>query len=101
MKKPKLIKRLCPHCKKHTEHNVAQAKRRTPGSGNPLGKYSKGRTGFGKGFGNLGRYGSKPSKFKMGNKKQSKKTDFRYKCKQCKKTHNQRKGVRAKKVEFK
>jgi len=31
----------------------------------------------------------------------SKKTDLRYECKECKKTHMQKKGFRAKKVEFK
>jgi len=105
MKIPKTIKRLCPFCKKHTEHKVANAKRRTPGSAHPMGYGSKKRAklrGFARGFGNLGRY-SKPavSKFKMTGKKVSKKTDLRYTCKECKKTHTQNKGIRAKKVEFK
>ena len=103
MKKPKTIKRLCPYCKKHTEHKVAAAKKKTPGSAHPLGKNAKKRTRFGKGKGNLGKYGSKPpiSKFKMTGKKSSKKTDFRYECKVCKTSHVQKKGIRAKKVEFK
>ncbi|MBT6518482.1 hypothetical protein HOK51_01465 [Candidatus Woesearchaeota archaeon] len=103
MKVPKLMKRLCPHCKKHTEHKVTQAKRRTPNSARPLGKNAKSRTNFGKGMGNLGKYGSKPAigSFKMTGKKVSKKTDFRYECKICKKSHAQKKGVRAKKVELK
>ncbi|MBT7903179.1 hypothetical protein HN587_04920 [Candidatus Woesearchaeota archaeon] len=103
MKKPKLIKRLCPKCKKHTEHKVTQAKRRSPGSAKPLGINAKKRTGFGKGAGNLGKYGSKPaiSAFKMTGKKVSKKTDFRYECKECKKSHCQKKGIRAKRVELK
>ncbi len=102
MKMPKLLKRLCPHCKKHTEHKVTQAKKRTPGSANPLAKSAKKRTGFGKGHGNLGKYGSKPpiGKFKMTGKKSSKKTDFRYECKECKKIQVQKKGFRAKKIEF-
>lgn len=102
MKIPKLMKRLCPYCKKHTEHKVTQAKRRTPGASKPLGKSAKPRTGFGKGFGNKGKYGSKPpiGKFKMTGKKLSKKTDLRYECKECKKSHSQAKGTRAKRVEF-
>ncbi|HII65876.1 TPA: hypothetical protein HA295_03825, partial [Candidatus Woesearchaeota archaeon] len=40
-------------------------------------------------------------KFKMTGKKATKKTDFRYECKNCKKEHAQKKGIRAKKVEFK
>jgi large subunit ribosomal protein L44e len=103
MKIPKLLKRHCPYCKKHTEHKVTQAKKRTPGAARPLAKAAKKRTGFGKGYGNLGRYGSRPpvAKFKMTGKKSSKKTDLRYQCKECKKSHTQKKGVRAKRVEFK
>ena len=104
MKKPKTVRRLCPYCKKHTEHKVANAKKRTPSSAHPMSYGSKKRArrrGAARGFGNLGRY-SKPaiSRFKMAGKKISKKTDFRYTCKECKKTHVQRKGVRAKRVEF-
>ena len=67
MKIPKTIKRFCPKCKTHTEQKVAAAKKKTAGSARPLGKYAKPRTGFGKGIGNLGKYGSKPAinKFKM------------------------------------
>lgn len=102
MKIPKIVKRLCPFCKKHTTHKVANAKKRTPGSARPLSKMAKPRTGFGKGTGNLGRYGSRPplAAFKMTGKKSTKKTDFRYECKKCKKTHCQRKGFRTKKIEF-
>lgn len=102
MKIPKLQKRGCPKCKTHTEHKVAQAKKRTPGAARPIGRWSKARSGFGKGFGNLGRYGSRPpiNKFKMTGKKTSKKTDLRYTCSKCNKTFTQNKGFRAKKVEF-
>ena len=102
MKIPKQLKRLCPYCRKHTEHKVSSAKKKTPGSARPLGKMAKKRSGFGKGFGNLGRYGSKPpiAKFKMTGKKASKKTDLRYECKVCKKSHTQKKGIRTKKLEF-
>lgn len=103
MKIPKTTKRYCPYCKKHTEHKIAQAKRRTPFSVHPLAKAGKKRTRFGKGHGNLGKYGSKPAigSFKMTGKKTSKKLDLRYECRDCKKTHMQKKGKRAKKVEFK
>lgn len=102
MKIPKSRKRLCPKCKKHTEHKVSQSKKRTPGSKHPLAQFAKKRTGFGKGMGNLGKYGSKPpvSKFKMTGKKTTKKTDLRYECKGCKKQTVQKKGIRAKKIEF-
>lgn len=102
MKVPKIKKRYCKKCKKHTEHKVSQAKKRTPGSARPLAKSAKPRTGFGKGHGNLGKYGSKPpiGSFKMTGKKSSKKTDLRYECKECKKISVQRKGIRTKKIEF-
>ena len=105
MKMPKTVRRLCPYCKKHTEHKVANAKRKTPSSVHPMSYGSKTRArlrGAARGYGNRGRY-SKPaiSKWKATGKKISKKTDLRYTCKECKKTHVQKKGVRAKRVEFK
>ncbi|MFC1697855.1 50S ribosomal protein L44e [Nanoarchaeota archaeon] len=103
MKLPKIMKRLCPYCKKHTEHKVTESKRRTAGSAHPLARYAKKRSGYGKGSGNLGRYGSRPpiAKFKQTGKKQSKKVDLRYQCTVCKKMHVQKKGIRAKKFELK
>lgn len=102
MKVPKMKMRYCKKCRKHTEHKISIAKKRTPGSAHPLSKFSKVRSEFGKGHGNLGKFGSKPpvSKWKMTGKKQTKKTDFRYECKECKKTSVQRYGIRTKRVEF-
>jgi large subunit ribosomal protein L44e len=105
MKVPKTVMRYCPHCKKHTEHKISAAKRKTPGSAHPMSHGSKVRArlrGYARGHGNLGRY-SKPaiSKWKRAGAKTSKKTDFRYTCKVCNKSHTQRKGFRAKKIEFK
>ena len=105
MKFPKITMRFCPTCRKHTEHKVANAKKRTPGSAHPMSYGSKKRArlrGSARGHGNLGRY-SKPAitKWKMTGKKTSKKTDLRYTCSVCHKTHVQRKGFRVKKVEFK
>lgn len=103
MKIPKIIKRYCAKCKKHTDQKITSAKKRTAGAAHPLAKFAKQRSGFGKGIGNLGRYGSRPaiSKFKMTGKKASKKTDFRYECSVCKKSSVQKKGIRTKKIEFK
>jgi large subunit ribosomal protein L44e len=104
MKKPKTLKRLCPHCKKHTEHKVSQSKRRTPNSAHPLSAGSKKRMrrrGLARGVGNLGKISRGAiSSFKMTGKKATKKTDFRYECKECKKSHAQKKGIRAKRVEL-
>ena len=101
MKVPKTVKRYCPYCRKHTEHKVSQTKKKSPSSLKKGSKYRARKRGLARGTGNLGRY-SKPaiSKFKMAGKKTSKKTDFRYQCSVCKKTHTQRQGIRAKKVEF-
>ena len=102
MKIPKMIKRLCKFCKKHTEQKVVISKKRTPGSAHPMAQFAKKRTHFGKGKGNLGKYGSKPpvSKFKMTGKKSTKKLDFRYECKNCKKMSVQAGGIRTKKLEL-
>jgi large subunit ribosomal protein L44e len=102
MKLPKMVKRYCPFCKKHTEHKITQTKKRAPSSLSYGSKTRARRRGAARGMGNLGRY-SKPaiSQFKMTGKKMSKKTDFRLECKECKKSHIQMKNYRAKKVEFK
>jgi len=79
------------------------AKKRTRGTARPLSRGSLVRAHMrsqGVGCGNHGRY-SKPPKPKMTGKKQTKKTDLRYECSVCKKQQVQRKGKRAKKVEFK
>lgn len=102
MKFPKITNRYCSKCKVHTEHKIATAKRKSPNSARPLGQNAKPRTGFGKGYGNLGRYGSKPAvgSFKMTGKKMSKKVDIRYTCSKCKRTATRKQGFRAKKLEF-
>ncbi len=104
MKLPKTIMRFCPYCRKHTEHKVALAKKRTRSTAHPQSWGSKVRAmkrGKARGHGNLGKY-SKPAvtAWKMTGKKQAKKTDLRYECSQCKRMHVQRRGFRAKKVEF-
>jgi large subunit ribosomal protein L44e len=104
MKIPKLIKRLCPYCKKHTEHKVEQAKAKGRSTARPLSRYSKYRNkarGLIVGMGNKGRYSKPPvKKCKMLNKKLSKKVDLRYICQECKKMSQRSKGFRAKKFEL-
>lgn len=102
MKLAKTQKKYCKHCKKHTEHTVAFAKKRNRGT---LKKGSLSRAkkrGRSTGFGNLGKWGSKPaiSKFKRTGAKGSKTADLRYTCKECKKT-SVKAGRRAKKIEIK
>ncbi len=104
MKLPKQQMRHCPFCNKHTEHTVTQAKRRGRNATHPLSRSSTSRLqkrGQRRGMGNLGRY-SKPAiaSFKMTGKKVTKKTDLRYRCKECKRMSVQAEGIRAKKVEI-
>ena len=102
MKLPKTMMRYCPVCRKHTSHKVSQTKRRSPSPFSYGSKIRAKKRGAARGMGNRGRY-SKPaiSKFKMTGKKTSKKSDIRLQCTVCKKSHTQRKNIRAKKVEFK
>ena len=102
MKLPKTKKRYCHYCKVHTEHKISQVKKKAPRSMSYGSKVRARKRGRARGYGNLGRY-SKPAvtSWKMTGKKTTKKTDFRYLCTKCNKMHNQRYGIRAKRVEFK
>jgi large subunit ribosomal protein L44e len=101
MKLPKTVKRYCPYCKKHTEHKVTQNKKRAASSLTYGSKYRARRRGAARGMGSLGRFSRPPvNKFKRTGSKTAKKTDLRYECTVCKKTHMQSRGIRAKKVEF-
>ena len=101
MKIPKAMKRLCKTCKKHTDHKVAQNKKRTASSLSLGSKYRARKRGVARGVGGHGRY-SKPAvtKFKRTGAKGTKKTDLRYTCGTCKKASSQATGIRAKRVEF-
>ncbi len=106
MKLPKTRRTYCPKCRKHTEHKVHQAKKRTLGTAHPMSYGNKNirakQRGAARGYGNLGRYSKPPaSKFRMGGRKQSKKVDLRYECTKCGKMHIAGKSWRAKRVEFK
>jgi len=97
LKIPKKTKRYCPFCKKHTEHLISQSKHKERGT---LKKGSIARAmkrGLGTGFGNKGRWGSKPA---VKSENIAKKSDLRFKCAVCNKTHTQRKGTRSKKITF-
>jgi large subunit ribosomal protein L44e len=101
MKLPKTRNKYCPFCKKHTEHKLLQSKKKAAST---LKKGSKVRMrlrGLARGTGNLGRISKGAlTKWKRYGKKATKKTDLRFECKECKKSHPQKKGFRAKRVEF-
>lgn len=104
MKKPKTMNRHCPYCRKHTEHTVTLAKKKGKNATHPMsaGSYFRLRArGSWRGHGNHGSYSRPPiGSRKMSGKKLSKRTDFRYACKECKKMHVQSKGIYSKKVEI-
>lgn len=105
MKLPKTKMRLCPYCKKHTEHKIINQKFKGLNKAHPMSKGSKNRArrrGRARGMGNWGRFSRPPiASWKMTGAKSSKKSDLRYQCSQCKKMHVQRYGWRAKKFEIK
>jgi large subunit ribosomal protein L44e len=104
MKLTKSMKRLCPTCKKHTEHKVINQKFKGLNKAHPQSKGSKTRAmkrGQRRGHGGHGRFSRPPiASWKMTGSKTSKKTDLRYQCGECKKTHMQKRGFRVKKLEF-
>ncbi|MFH1682164.1 MAG: hypothetical protein ABIA37_00045, partial [Candidatus Woesearchaeota archaeon] len=91
MKIPKQMKRMCPFCKTHTAHKVINQKFKGLNKNHTQTHGSQTRTkkrGRRTGSGNLGRF-SRPAiaKWKKTGVKTSKKTDLRYTCQICKKTH--------------
>ena len=102
MKIKKETNRYCPFCLKHTKQKIAEVKGKERGSlkkGSLQRAYKRGR---GRGFGNVGKYGSKPpiSKWKRTGAKTSKKTNIKYTCLTCKKSTIQKQGVRTRKLVF-
>lgn len=104
MKLKKTTKKYCPKCKKHQEMVVTQSKQMGRNKTHPMSHGSQTRLrarGLNRGFGNQGKYSRGAiSSWKMYNKKGSKKTDLRYKCKVCNKMQTQSSGFRVKKIEF-
>jgi len=100
MKHPKITKRYCPYCKKHTEHKV-----KLVSTGTKRGSLKRGgiprakKRGLGRGYGNLGKWGSKPAMSKWKRKtKTTKKIALLYTCQECKKSHGKKKGKRTGKM---
>ena len=102
MKIPKTTRTYCPKCKKHTLHKISEVKGRERGSLKKGSIQRAKKRGRGQGFGNKGKYGSKPpiSKWKRTGAKTSKKINLKLTCQECHKSHI-RKGSRMKKIEIK
>ncbi len=90
MKMPKTQRKYCIYCKKHTEHKVDDAKRK------PRRTVARGQRRF---LRKMKGYGSFPKENPKGREKPTRKTDFRFKCSECKKSHNVGRGFRTKKIE--
>jgi len=102
MKVPKKVKRYCPYCRKHTEHKVSDVSSGHKRSALKRGSIERARKrGRGRGYGNLGKWGSKPAITKWKQKtKTTKKTNLLYTCQECKKSHGQKKGKRTGKLQI-
>ncbi|NOZ81727.1 MAG: 50S ribosomal protein L44e [Candidatus Micrarchaeota archaeon] len=91
MKIPKTQNRFCPHCRKHTEHELHRVrvskKKRSLAEGQRRFKRK------------LKGYGSFPKPNPRGREKPTRKVDLRYECKECGKQHTVGEGFRVKKFE--
>ena len=103
MKLPKVTKRYCPTCKKHTEQVVAAAKQKARSAARPLSRGSKVRAkarGLTTGFGNKGKWGSKPAVKSWKRKtKVTRRIGIIYRCKVCGKAKGTKKAIRAGRIE--
>ncbi len=99
MKFPKNIRTYCKFCRKHTNQSVTQAKVKDRGSLKKGSIQRAKKRGLGRGYGNLGKWGSKPaiSKWKRTGAKSSKWIDLRLKCSVCNKMSIRRTSSRVKK----
>ena len=93
MKIPKKIKRYCPYCKKHTEHNVIQVKSKP----RPKTKKNALKLGVRRHFRKTsGYHGSTSPKVKP--VKTSRKVNLIFECTECKKKQYKQNPIRAKKI---
>ena len=95
MKKPKLIKKYCPFCNKHTEQKIEIVSTgHTRGSLKRGGKVRMRMRGLARGMGSHGKY-SKPAIASWKRKiKTTKKPNLIYTCQTCKKSRSQNRGMR-------
>jgi len=104
MKFPKETKRYCPHCRKHTIQSVSTQKQRARSATHPLSRGSTSRAkkrGLRAGYGNYGRWGSKPAVKSWKSKvKITKRITVQYTCKVCKKTKGIKKAIRSGRIEI-
>ena len=100
MKMPKEKRTYCPHCKKHTMHEVHTSKKRKASELKWGQRQFRRVTAGYRGYPRPLPGGNKPVKRPLpGGNKPVKKLDLRYKCKECGKSHI-RKSLRVGKPEW-
>lgn len=102
MKKPKKTKRYCPFCRKHTEQKISLVSSGHKRSAMKKGSKERARLrGRGRGYGNLGKWGSKPAITAWKRKtKSTKKANIMYTCSVCNRSLLQKKGIRTTKMQI-
>ena len=95
MKKPKIVKKYCPFCNKHTEQKIeivsSGHQRRSLAWG---GKVRMRMRGLWRGMGSHGKYSMPPIASRKRKIKNTKKTNLIYTCQACKKSRSQNRGMR-------
>ena len=101
MKVPKKTSRYCPVCKKHTDQKISIVSSGHKRSSMKKGSIERAKLrGRGRGYGNLGKWGSKPAITKWKRKtKSTKKSNLMYTCPVCKKSTLQSYGIRTGKMQ--
>jgi len=89
MQKPRKIKTYCPYCKKHTIHSVDRIKKRKASELKQGQRRFRRVTSGYRGF---------PRPKPEGREKTSRRVNLKYKCDECKKSH-QPPSIRSKKFE--
>lgn len=102
MKLPKKTKRYCPFCKKQTEQKIDVASTGIKRGPLAWGSLTRARArGKARGFGNKGRWGSKPAINNWKRKtKATKRLVVLYKCTVCKKSKPAKFGRRVSKIQL-
>jgi large subunit ribosomal protein L44e len=90
MKRPRLMKRYCPSCKKHQEHEAERTKKR---------KASELKWGQRRFRRVMAGYRGFPRPKPEGREKPTRRVNLRYRCQECKKAHHGV-SVRAKRFEI-
>lgn len=92
MIRPRVMKRYCPSCKKHTEQEVERTKKRK------ASEFKWGQRRFRR---VTAGYRGFPRPKPEGREKPTRKVLLKYTCKQCKKKNHDSSSIRAKKFELK